>query len=50
MTQEKLSTASGIDYKRLQDIEGGRVNVTVKTLVRLAGALGVDFWSLLHVP
>ena len=47
LTQEKVAAAASVDYKRLQDLEGGRVNPTVKTLLRLAGAMGVDFWSLL---
>jgi transcriptional regulator with XRE-family HTH domain len=47
MTQEDAAAAAGIDYKRLQRIEQGTVNVTVKTLVRIAAAFETDIWSLL---
>ena len=39
MSQEEAAAQAGIDYKRLQRIEAGRVNVTVRTLVRIATAL-----------
>lgn len=39
ITQEKLAEASGIDVKDVQKIEGGKLNVTVRTLVALASAL-----------
>ena len=47
LTQEDAAHAAGIDYKRWQRIESGGVNVTVRTLARVAGAIGQDFWSLL---
>jgi transcriptional regulator with XRE-family HTH domain len=46
LTQEIAASRCGIDYKRYQKIELGRVNVTVRTLVRIADGLGVDFWRL----
>ena len=39
LTQEQLAGATGIDYKRIQRIERGAVNITVRTLVRLATVL-----------
>jgi len=39
LTQEELGEATGISYRYLQDIDRGRKNVTVETLVRLARAL-----------
>ena len=48
MTQQGVAEAADVDYKRYQDLEGGRVNPTVKTRLRLAGALGIDVWSLLR--
>jgi transcriptional regulator with XRE-family HTH domain len=39
LTQEQLGEAAGISYRYLQDIERGRKNITVETLVRLARAL-----------
>lgn len=42
LTQEQLAGTTGIDYKRIQRIEAGSVNLTVHTLVRLAAALDVS--------
>jgi transcriptional regulator with XRE-family HTH domain len=39
LTQEQLGEATGLSYRYLQDIERGRKNITVDTLVRLARAL-----------
>jgi transcriptional regulator with XRE-family HTH domain len=50
LTQEDAAAAAGIDYKRWQRLELGQVNATVKTLHRVAEALGTDFWSLLAPP
>lgn len=47
LTQEEAASASDIDYKRWQRIEQGEVNVTVRTLVRVADACRLDFFSLL---
>jgi transcriptional regulator with XRE-family HTH domain len=41
LTQEELGEATGLSYRYLQDIEAGRKNVTVDTLVRLARVLRV---------
>ncbi|MBI2395949.1 MAG: helix-turn-helix transcriptional regulator [Deltaproteobacteria bacterium] len=46
LSQEEAAARSGIDYKRWQRIEAGAANVTVRTLVRAAGACGVTFWEL----
>lgn len=46
LTQEAAAAAAGIDYKRWQRLERGEVNTTVRTLTRVAGALGVTFWDL----
>lgn len=47
LTQEAAAAAAGIDYKRWQRIEQGAVNPTVRTLVRVAAALGTNLWALL---
>lgn len=47
LTQEELAAETGIDYKRLQKIEAGSVNVTVRTLDRIASVLGVAPGGLL---
>lgn len=50
LTQEDVAGTAGIDYKRFQRIEGGTVNLTVRTIMRIASALKMDFWSLLAPP
>jgi transcriptional regulator with XRE-family HTH domain len=47
LTQEEAAARSGIDYKRWQRIETGGVNVTIRTLIRIAVACRTDFWSLM---
>jgi len=47
LTQEQAADAAGIDYKRWQVLEGGRDNVTVQTLCRVAEACGTTFWEML---
>jgi len=46
LTQEAAAAAAGIDAKRWQRLEQGSVNATVRTLGRVAGALGMTFWAL----
>lgn len=48
LTQEQLGEAAGITYRYLQDIEGGRKNLTIDTLVKLARALGVPPLQLMQ--
>lgn len=50
LTQEQAAVEAGIDYKRWQRLESGEVNMTVRTLVRVSVAVGVDFWELLKKP
>jgi transcriptional regulator with XRE-family HTH domain len=50
MTQEDAAAAAGIDHKRWQRLEQGSVNPTVRTLSRVAMALGSTFWALLALP
>lgn len=47
ITQEDLAEKTKIDVKRIQRIEAGTVNATVKTLVKIASALNLSFWELL---
>ncbi len=42
MTQEEAANQTGIGWRHLQKIEAGEVNVTLRTLCRLAAALRVD--------
>ena len=46
LTQEKAAAEAGIGYKRYQRIEGGGVNLTLRTLHRVAKALGTDLSAL----
>jgi transcriptional regulator with XRE-family HTH domain len=48
LTQEAAAAAAGIDVKRWQRLEQGGVNATVRTLGRVAEALGMTFWGLLE--
>jgi len=47
LTQEEAAAECGIDYKRWQRLESGEVNATIRTLHRVAEALGISFWELL---
>lgn len=46
LSQEAVARATGIPYRRYQRLESGTINTTIKTLVRVAGALEVDVWEL----
>jgi len=48
LTQEQLAEAMGLDTRELQRIEQGRVNFTMRTLARLAAALGCPPLELLR--
>lgn len=50
LTQEHLANASGLATRHIQKIEGGQVNVTLRTLCSLGIALGVDLSVLLASP
>jgi len=47
LTQEEAADRAGIDYKRWQRLEGGTVNATLRTLLRVADALGTNVWTML---
>ncbi len=47
LTQEEAAGVAGIDYKRWQRLEAGKVNATVRTLARAAQALNLTVWELL---
>ncbi len=42
MTQEELSLETGISQKYISEIERGRKNPTVKTIAKIAVALGIS--------
>ncbi len=49
LSQRKLAEVAKLNYKHLQRIEGGDWSgMQLATVDRLAGALGVEAWELLH--
>lgn len=48
MTQATLASVACIDLSYVQRVERGRQNLTIRTLARIAAALGVDVQSLLE--
>lgn len=49
-TQEKMAEALDVNLPYLQRIEGGRENLTVRSLARLAHVLGVKVAALFEAP
>ncbi len=49
LTQEALAGRLGIALKNAQRLEGGRQNVTLRTLDAVASALRVDAWDLMQL-
>lgn len=47
LRQTDLATKSGVAYRHYQDIEAGKINLTLDTLFRLAKALDVHPAALL---
>ena len=50
LTQEALAERIAMDVKDVQKIEAGEVNITFRTLVRLADALGCSLGELVAPP
>lgn len=50
LTQEQLAERVAMDVKDVQRIEAGEVNVTFRTLVRLAAGLGCTLAELVTPP
>jgi DNA-binding XRE family transcriptional regulator len=50
LTQRALGEKCGVDLKYVQDIEGGRQNLTLRTLLKVAAALDVDVSELFSPP
>ena len=47
LSQEAAAASAAIGYKHWQEIEGGRANPTLRTLVRIAEALDVTLCTML---
>lgn len=47
LSLRKLGLMTGIDYAYLSNIENGRVNFTIDTLLKISDALGIDVPNLL---
>ncbi|MEK6790686.1 MAG: helix-turn-helix transcriptional regulator [Deltaproteobacteria bacterium] len=53
LTQEALDEKTGLNYKYIGELERGRVNVSIGSLVKIAEALGVrvgDFFTKEKIP
>lgn len=50
LTQEELAERLGFSVKYVQRIEGGRENLTLKSLAKIAGELGADATDLFSLP
>lgn len=48
MSQEDLALEAGMKRSYLSDLERGTRNPSVRSLGRLATALGIEPWRLLH--
>lgn len=42
LTQEEVANRAGIGWRHVQKIEAGEINTTLRTISRIAAALGVD--------
>ena len=50
LTQEQLSVTLGTTFQWVAQLEGGRGNLTINTMVSVANALGVPLAELLVAP
>ncbi len=50
LTQEEIARRSGFGWRHIQKIEAGEVNATLRTICKLAAAVGVDPGALLSEP
>lgn len=50
LTQERLAERLHVSPRWLQSVEAGRENLTIETLVKLAGVLKADIASLFETP
>lgn len=50
LSQAEASRRSGVHWVHLSRLEGGKVNPTVRTLVRLAEVYGVEVGQMLDTP
>lgn len=48
ITQEALALRSGLALRHLQKVEAAEVNVTIRSLARIAAGLKVDVSDLVH--
>ncbi|MEK7214476.1 MAG: helix-turn-helix transcriptional regulator [Chloroflexota bacterium] len=48
LTQEAVAAGARLAVRHLQKVEAGEVNITVRSLVRIASALDVDVSELLR--
>jgi transcriptional regulator with XRE-family HTH domain len=46
LSQQDASIKAGMSYRWWQRLEAGESGPTVRTLIRIADALGIGFWDL----
>jgi transcriptional regulator with XRE-family HTH domain len=49
LTQQEVAEAAGLDYAQYRKIENGQTNASVRTLARVAAALGLEDLSSMFV-
>ena len=49
MTQLQLAETVGVHEKYVGQIESGRQNITIKTLIKLSNALNTDLTKLVNI-
>ena len=50
LTQLEVGVRAGLEESAVQRIESGRINSTLKTLLKIANVLNVEFSSLFEFP
>jgi len=45
-TQEKLAIRAGVNSEHISRMENGTENITIETIQKLAGSLGIDTYKL----
>lgn len=49
LTQFQLAEKIGVHEKYIGQIESGRQNITIKTLIKLANALNIDLKKIVNI-
>lgn len=49
LSLRKFGLMVGLDYKRMHEIEHGKANVTINSLLRICEGLGISFFTLADI-